>query len=154
MQTIDNNFTQSKPFKNRFLIAAAMACAAAGLIHIGCIIFGGSWYRFFGAGEEMARLADAGNSYPTIVTSIISAVLSIWSLYALSGAQIIPRLPLLRTALCIITSLLLARGLAFIFMMPLFPGNSLLFWLTSSALCLAIGICFLIGLKQSWHQLG
>ena len=38
-----------------------MGSAIAALAHLGCIIFGGDWYRFFGAGEQMARMAEAGN---------------------------------------------------------------------------------------------
>ena len=30
-------------------------------VHVGCIVFGAPWYRFFGAGEKMAQMADAGN---------------------------------------------------------------------------------------------
>ncbi|MGQ4584278.1 hypothetical protein [Lysobacter sp. F60174L2] len=37
-----------------------MLNAIAALLHVGCIIFGASWYRFFGAGERMAQLASAG----------------------------------------------------------------------------------------------
>ncbi|WP_284207688.1 hypothetical protein [Thalassotalea eurytherma] len=32
-----------------FIIAAC--CIVAALAHLGCIIFGEDWYRFFGAGE-------------------------------------------------------------------------------------------------------
>lgn len=145
--------TAKEPINNYFLFSAAVACAAAALVHMGCIVFGGDWYRALGAGEEMARLAEAGSNHPTIVTTLISSILLLWSLYALSGARIIPKLPLVRMALCIITSIFLLRGLAFVAIMPLFPGNSWLFWIISSGICLAIGIVFLLGLKQAWHQL-
>lgn len=55
--------------RNTFLIIGAVLSGLAALLHIGCILFGASWYRFFGAGQQMARLAAAGHWYPTVLTS-------------------------------------------------------------------------------------
>lgn len=140
--------------KNNFLILAAILSGVAAVLHVGCIIFGASWYRFFGAGEPMAKMAEAGHWYPTVATSVIVLLLSIWSLYALSGAGVILRLPLLRIGLCVIAAVFIVRGVAFIKIMPLFPGNSLTFWLVSSTICLGIGILYAVGTMQTWTQLG
>lgn len=139
--------------KNRFLILAASCSGVAALLHLGCIIFGGDWYRFFGAGEQMAQMAEAGDIYPTLATLVIVSLLSIWSLYALSGAGVIFRLPLLRTGLCTISVIYLLRGITFIPLMPLFPGNSMAFWVVSSAICFVIGIFYALGTWQSWGNL-
>ncbi len=125
----------------------------AALAHIGCIIFGADWYRFFGAGEQMAQMAEAGDWYPAVVTSVIVIFLAIWSLYALSAAGVIRRLPLLRLALCLIASLFLIRGISFVMLMPVFPENSLTFWLVSSGICLMIGILYAVGTYQQWAEL-
>jgi hypothetical protein len=138
---------------NLFLVAGAAMSALAALVHLACIAFGPDWYRFFGAGEKMAKMAAAGHWYPTVATLIITAILAIWSAYALSGAGVIGRLPLLKLALCAITAVYLLRGTVFIFLMPYFPGNSTTFWITSSAICLAMGIVHLIGLRQVWSHL-
>ena len=138
---------------NRCLIVAAALSAIAGLVHLGCIVFGAPWYRFFGAGEGMARLAEAGHWYPTVFASVIAAVLFTWSLYALSGAGVIRRLPLLKLGLCLITAIYMVRGIGFAAIMPLFPGNSAVFWLTSSGICLAIGLVHFAGLRQVWVRL-
>ena len=139
---------------NRYLLAAATCCFAAALAHLGCIIFGGDWYRFFGAGEQMARMAEQGLWYPTIVTSIIVLVLLVWTLYALSGAGVIKRFPLTKLALILITSIFLLRGVSFVGLMPMFPENSLMFWLISSGICLFIGGLFALGSWQRWSVLG
>ncbi|WP_083491508.1 hypothetical protein [Thauera sp. 27] len=136
--------------KNKLLIAAAICSGVAALLHLGCIIFGGDWYRFLGAGEQMAQMAEAGHIYPTIVTSAIVAVLSIWSLYALSGAGVILRLPLLRLVLCVIAAIYLMRGVAFMPLMHVFPENSLAFWAVSSAVCVVLGLLYVLGIRQSW----
>jgi hypothetical protein len=139
--------------RNTFLITGAALSALAALLHVGCILFGAPWYRFFGAGEKVARMAAAGHWYPTVLTSGIVAVLSCWSLYALSGAGVIRRLPLVRPALCLITSIYLLRAVAFAPLHRYFPGNSTTFWLWSSAACFVIGLVHLVGLWRAWPAL-
>jgi len=137
--------------RNVFLIAGALMSALAAALHIGCIVFGAPWYRFFGAGERMAQMAIAGSWYPAIVTAAIASVLAAWSLYALSGAAVIRALPLLRPALCIITGIYLLRGLV---ILPLaVVGKATPFWWWSSAICLFIGAVHLVGLLQVWPRL-
>lgn len=137
---------------NKFLLTAALCCALAALAHLGCIVFGGDWYRFFGAGEQMARMAEAGLVYPTLITSGIVFVLLLWALYGLSGTGLIRRLPLVRLALSLIAGIFILRGVSFVGLMPMFPENSLTFWLVSSAICLLIGIFFAIGTYQEWSR--
>ena len=85
--------------QNPFLIVGGVLSAAASLLHLAVIAGGPSWYRFFGAGEEMARMAEQGSLTPALVTIGIATVLAIWAAYAFAGAGLIPRLPLMRTAL-------------------------------------------------------
>lgn len=136
-----------------FLVAGAAMSAAAAIAHLGCIVFGAAWYRVLGAGEQMARMAEAGHWYPTAVTLAIATLLMAWSAYALSGAGLIPRLPLLRSGLCAITAAYLLRGLAFPVLMPHFPDNGPVFWWVSSGICLLMGLVHLVGLWQAWPQL-
>jgi hypothetical protein len=139
---------------NPFLLIGAALSAIAALLHLGCIFFGASWYRFFGAGERMVRLAAAGSIRPTIVTTGIAAVLVLWSLFALSGAGVVPRLPLVRFALCAITAIYLIRGLIGMVFAVAAPGNhGVAFWWWSSAICLGIGALYLVGTQQAWSYL-
>lgn len=139
---------------NRYLLAAAFCCFAAALAHLACIMIGGDGYRFLGAGEQMAQMAEQGRWYPTVITSVIAVVLFIWGLYALSAAGAIKRLPLTRLALVLVSCVFLFRGMSFVALMPLFPENSLTFWLVSSAICLFIGGLFAFGIWQQWAVLG
>jgi hypothetical protein len=138
---------------DKLFIIAACGSLIATVLHLACIVLGERWYRLMGAGEHMAKLAAAGHPYPTVVTSAISLVLLVWSCYALSGAGVIRPLPFLKAVLVLISLVLLARGLLFPLLMPLFPGNSLTFWYLSSAICLLLGSCFAMGSWQSWHRL-
>lgn len=139
---------------NQILIFGAALNAVAALLHVGCIIFGASWYRFFGAGEQMAQLAAAGSWRPTLITSGIVLVLLTWSLYALSGAGVIPELPFVRLALCVIAGIYLLRGFAGFALASFAPGNNgSAFWWWSSAICLIIGAVHIVGTWQAWTQL-
>jgi len=138
---------------NRFLLIGAALSAIAAILHIGCIIFGAPWYRFLGAGEQMALLADKGSLQPAIITSIIIFVLFTWSFYALSGAGAIIKLPMIKWVLCAIALIYLSRGVIGFFLINNPLGRSPEFWLWSSAICLSLGILHVIGLKQVWQNL-
>ena len=136
-----------------FLVAAGSLSAVAAILHLACIYFGAELYRFMGAGEQMAVLAEQGSIQPTLITSGIVLVLSVWSLYAYSAAGIIFRLPLIRTALILITFIYLARGVAGFFLVKFPMGRSPEFWVWSSTICLLFGIVHLVGLKRQWATL-
>lgn len=139
--------------KNAFLMLGGALSAIAALLHLGCIAFGAPWYRALGAGEQMAQMDLAGHWYPTVASLVITAILLTWSLYALSGAGVIPKLPLTRWALCAITGAYLVRGVAFMPLKAYFPGNSTTFWVVSSTICFAFGVVHLLGLRQVWSRL-
>jgi hypothetical protein len=135
-----------------WLVASGSLSLAASLLHIGCIIGGSDWYRFFGAGEAMARAAERGSWMPALLTLIIAAILAVWAAFALSAAGKFIRLPLARTALVAISAVLMLR--AVLRFNPLFlPIPSLAFKLWSSAICLIFGLCFAVGTRRAWSAL-
>ncbi|HYE42067.1 MAG TPA: hypothetical protein VEA15_01635 [Caulobacteraceae bacterium] len=136
-----------------WLIAGALLSALAALLHVGCIIGGPDWYRFFGAGEELARAAERGSPMPAVITAGIAAVLAIWSAYALSGAGVLPRLPLLRTALVAITAVYLLRGLVLAPLLVLQPQAVHGFTLWSSLIVLAYGLVHATGTALGWRSM-
>ena len=136
-----------------WLIAAATLSAAAAALHLACIVGGPDWYRLFGAGEGMARAAARGDLRPTLITLGIATVLAIWAAYAASGAGLIPRLPLLRTALVAITAIYLIRALAFVPLHFWRPQHSGGFAIWSSAIVLVYGVVHLIGVLRAWRHL-
>ena len=138
---------------NIYLCIGAVLNAIIAALHVGCIYFGATWYRYMGAGEGMAKLAEKGSAKPTIITSFIVLVFSIWSFYALSGAGVISKLPLLRWVLLAVTLIYLLRGILgfFLYTKPL--GRTPEFWLWSSSICLALGLIHMMGLKQIWTHI-
>lgn len=138
---------------NVYLIISGTLSAIAAMLHLGCIYFGASWYRFFGAGEAMALMAEQGSSQPTLITLAIFSVLSIWSLYAFSAAGLIRKLPLTRLALMLITSIYLIRGIAGFAFISTPMGRTPDFWIWSSVICLTFALFHAVGLKKQWLKL-
>lgn len=138
-----------------YLKIAGMFSFIASALHIGVIIGGASWYRFFGAGEQMALMAERGSYYPSVVTFCIVLVLAVWGAYAWSAAGVLPELPLLKTALILITLVYLVRG-GLGLLAPLFADhpqvaqNSMSFWIWSSLICLVFGLVHLKGVLDKW----
>lgn len=142
----------SNPGSSWLVVGAALSAAAA-LLHLGCIVGGPDWYRFFGAGEGMARAAARGDLRPTLITFGIATVLAVWAAYAASGAGLIPRLPLLRTALVAITAIYLIRALAFLPLHFWHPQHSDAFAFWSSGIVLVYGVVHLVGVLRAWRHL-
>lgn len=140
------------PTKNLWLLASAWMSVAASLLHIMVIAGGPDWYRFFGAGEAMARAAERGSLVPTLITIGIASVLAVWAAFAFSAAGVLRSLPLTRTALVAISLVLLVRGV--LGFTPVFlPIPSLAFIVWSSVICLVMGLCFALGAWRAWPQL-
>ena len=138
---------------NKLLLFGGVLSGIAALLHIAIIIGGPQWYRFFGAGEELASMAEKGLWYPAVLTFGIAVVLFLWALYAFSGAGLIRRFPLLKAGLVVISAVYLIRGLAFIPAYIVSPEivDDFLIW--SSLISLVYGFSYAIGTKQVWAKL-
>lgn len=136
-----------------WLIAAAALSGGAALLHLATIAGGPAWYRFLGAGERMARLAEAGSPRPALITLVVAGVLAIWSAYALAGAGLIPRLSLMRAALVTIAAIYLLRGLVLVPALALNGGKASPFLWWSSLIVLACGITYAVGTIRAWPAL-
>ncbi|MEO7998884.1 MAG: hypothetical protein ABI852_15645 [Gemmatimonadaceae bacterium] len=128
-------------------------------MHVGIIFGGPGWYRFFGAGEKMARLAERGSSVPALVTTGIATLLGVAALYGVSGAGAMPALPLQRPMLLLIALVLLIRAVggvpAVLFVdIPYLQmlKNRMTFMVISSVFCLVIGLCYAIGAVALGHR--
>lgn len=136
----------------RLLLAGGAGSGIASLMHLGIVIGGPAWYRFFGAGEELARRAARGALYPAVLTISIATVLAVWALYAFSGAGVIRRLPFLRPVLAAIAVVYLGRGILGIPAVLLLRGvymdelkTRMPFMLVTSIVCVLLGLCYAAG---------
>jgi hypothetical protein len=94
-------------------------CVAAS--HVLIILRGGPAYRYFGAGEQMARLAEQGSAVPALVTGVAAVVFATWAAYALAGVGMLKRPPFLRTGQILIGAIYVLRGILI--------GPQLVWWL-------------------------
>ena len=136
-----------------WLIVGGWLSVLAALLHLACIFGGPDWYRFFGAGEGMARAAARGELRPTLITLAIAAVLLIWAAYAFSGAGVLPRLPLPGTGLAVITAIYLLRALLFLPLHFWRPQHSDAFAIWSSLIVLIYGAVYAVGTVKAWRYL-
>jgi hypothetical protein len=136
-----------------WLILAGAFSAIAAALHLAIIVGGPQWYRFFGAGEGMARAAERRSWRPAVITLAIAAVLLVWAAYGFAGAGLIPRLPLMRTALAAISAVYLLRGLLVVPMLVLRRPRPTAFWIVSSLVVLAVGVTYAIGTVTAWGHL-
>jgi hypothetical protein len=138
---------------NPALMVAGVGSVAAALAHLACIIGGPDWYRFFGAGEGMARAVEQGRWQPHAMTLGIAIILFGWAWFAFAGSGQMPRPPLLRIGLVAIILVLLLRAAA-----AFLPGvwraeHSPTFIVVSSLIVLVLGLAFLIGTIKAWPTL-
>jgi hypothetical protein len=136
-----------------WLVAGGALSVIAALAHLAVIVGGPDWYRFFGAGEGMARAAERGELRPALITVCIAALLLVWAAYAFSGAGLIPRLPLLRRALVAISVVYLLRALAPAAILLFRPGLMSPFVWWSSAIVLVYGLAYALGTRAAWPRL-
>ncbi len=138
---------------NPWLVAGGTLSLGAAILHIAIIFGGPSWYRYFGAGEDIARMAEEGRLRPTVITVLIAAGLTLCGLYAYSGAGLLSPFPLRAPVLWLVTVVYTIRGLAYPFFKVLKPEFATPFFLWSSLICLIFGLVHGIGLTQIWEQL-
>jgi hypothetical protein len=139
----------TQPTVRAFLVAAGLLSAGVAALHLAIILIGGPAFRYFGAGERMARLAERGSSEPTFVTIVLILLFASWAAYAFSGAGLIPALPRLRGVLLLIGLVYAGRGLAVLPQAYFWlaagpaavPGRHVAF----SAASLVIGLTYLAG---------
>ncbi len=143
------------PSGRNLLLCGALLTAVLSVLHIAIIVGGPALYRFFGAGDRMARLAARGSPIPAVMTSGIACAIAISSAYAVSGAGLIPQLPLLRPVLVLSAVVFLIRGVGGIPVVLLVGGpyarelpSRPTFMAVTSLVSGAIGACYALGVDQ------
>lgn len=109
---------------------------------------------YFGAPEILIK------NYPLLVGTslLVSSLLILFGLYALSGAGLIRPLPLLKPVLVGITSIYILRGLILIpeilvvwgILDTSIPGAQRFIWFSCGAL--ALGLLHLVGIFRGWAK--
>jgi hypothetical protein len=137
----------------RLLVLGGILSLIASLLHVGCIIFGASWFRFFGAPEPLIQAYEQGSMQLVWMTVGIAVLLAIWAAYAFAGAGLLTRLPLLKTGLVTISLIYLARGVLLLpaLLRAPYPRSEFDIW--SSAIVLGYGLVYAVGTWLAWPSL-
>ncbi|HVP38294.1 MAG TPA: class I SAM-dependent methyltransferase [Candidatus Saccharimonadales bacterium] len=136
------------------LLAAACSLGIAAL-HVAIAIVGPRGYRYFGAPGLAARVEHGSVLGPTLLTLAVAALFVLCSLYALSGARVLGRWLLLRTALVVIGVVYTLRGLFLVPGLVAFSRGLVHHprVLVFSAVSLLTGIFYLVGVARAWPAL-
>jgi len=137
---------------------AGLSSACLAVLHLHIVLVGAPAYRYFGAGERMARLSEQGSLAPALATLGLALVFAAWAAYAFSGAGLLRRLPFLKTGLLVIGLVYTMRGVLLGPQVVWFlsghraavPPRQLLF----SGAALLIGIAYLGGVLASGGPAG
>lgn len=93
------------------LVIAAVVEVSTAFAHLSCIYFGPQCYSAQMAPNQIVESAKDGSMFAPLATIVVSAIFLVFAAYALSGAQLIRKLPVLRFGIYSIALLCVVRGL-------------------------------------------
>ena len=130
-----------------FLIIAAVIAIVTALAHLSCIYLGESCYRSQLAPEVIIQSAVNGTLLAPLATILVSSLFLLCASYALSAANMIMKLPLLKTAVYSISILCLFRGLATIPLWLAYPEMFGSFPTIAGVTWFISGVLFFLGIR-------
>lgn len=145
-------FAQRERPGKALLLAGAAANFGIAALHVFIVVIGVPGYIYFGT-ADLARLAMQGSPIPAVATLALAVLFAVFGVYALAGAGVIRRLPLVRVALVLIGGVYTLRGLIVILDILRwvqgagYPPRQLFF----SAAALGIGLIILLGTFWRWR---
>ena len=129
--------------KNSALIIGAYINIILFLGHLICLISLETIFKFYGIADLMNKFAETfGNSFPYIITVIISLCFLACALYALSACGIILKLPFIREVIFVIAIIFILRALWGISIMV---NHFTYLELSSTSASMIIGLLYLFG---------
>ena len=93
------------------LVLAAFIAMATAIAHMSCIFLGPECYSAQMAPSIIVESAINGTYLAPVGTVIASSIFAVLGLYALSGAGVIRKLPLLKYVIYVVATLCIIRGI-------------------------------------------
>ncbi len=118
--------------------------------HVIGLIWAWSFFRWVGIEHEMRELARQSAALPYVVTLLTAAFFLAFALYALSGAGVLRRLPLLRSVLVFVATIYLVRATILGGIGSVLHGD--IAQIAFAAIALFIGLCYASGAVAYWRQ--
>lgn len=136
--------------KSKLLVLAGIIAAGTAIWHWVCILGGLSWYAFAHAPPPILESVRQGTLLAPAGAFIIGILFFSCTIFAFSGAGLIRKTPLLKSALATISLLCLVRGGVGIAQLLL--AHNLDKWeLVASPVWFFCGICFLLGFVDQFR---
>lgn len=137
-------------FTSKLMISAGVIASASAIWHLLCIIGGPIWFVFARAPQPIIDSAKQGTLLAPLGTVVVAALMFACSIFAFSVIGLIPKVPLLKTALVTIATLCTLRGLLAI---PSFThATGLDVWqIIASSVWFYVGCCFILGSIQQYQ---
>ena len=138
----------------RCLVFAGLGILIGAGVHIVALVGGPSWIEFVGAPPLVVRSAIEGTWLAPAGALGIAALLTVWGLYAFSGAGLIRPLPLLKTVLGGVALIFLVRGLIVIPFLSRANWASPVetFAVAASVYVFALGAAYAVGFWCVWRS--
>lgn len=130
--------------QEKLLIVGGVVAGLAAIWHLLMIIGGPNWYAFARAPQYVVESAKEGTFIAPVGAVTIAILMFACAAYSFSGAGLIAKIPLLKSALATIAFICLVRGL---YISPLFYAvKTLGTWhLIASSVWFFVGVCFSFG---------
>lgn len=130
------------------LVLVAFIAMGTAVAHLSCIFFGPECYAAQMAPPQIIESAKNGTYLAPIGTVFASALFVVLGLYALSGAGIIRKLPLLKYAVYAVATLCIIRGILPLQLWLRHPDkvNDIIFY--TGIVWLVTGLLFLFGYRM------
>ena len=130
-----------------FLSIVAGIAILTAIAHTSCVFLGENCYRSQLAPEVIIQSAVNGTLLAPVGTTFISTLFLVCAIYALSAANVIMKLPLLKTAIYSISILCILRGLATIPLSLTYPEMVSSFSIIAGATWFSSGVLFFLGFR-------
>ncbi|WP_233520546.1 hypothetical protein [Flocculibacter collagenilyticus] len=136
------------------LMIAALVAFGTAIAHMSCIALGPACYaaqmappQIIESAKQGTLLAPLGTLLAPLGTTFVSAIFVLLGLYALSGAKVIRKLPLLTFGIYAIATLCIIRGLLALQLWVRKPELVTDFALLAAWVWLITGLLYLVGYK-------
>ena len=131
------------------MVLAATVAIVTAFAHLSCIYFGPQCYSVQMAPSSIVQSAQAGTLLAPIGTIIVSAIFILFGCYALSGAGLIGRLPLLSIGIYAIAAACIIRGLLPIQLFIRHPEKVSMPVLNVGIIWLIVGLLYFFGYRAA-----
>jgi hypothetical protein len=137
-------------YKLKALVVGGVIAGATAIWHLLMIAGGPSWYAFGHAPPYIVESAKQNTFIAPIAAVIIASLMFACTAYSFSGAGLIRKIPLLKSALVTISIICLARALVTV---PVFLQGRMDTWnLVASFGWFFVGVCYLIGAIEQFRR--